>query len=299
MVLIIKENESGMTVKEYFYKVMKLSSAAVKRVKYRPSGITVNGESVTVRRVLKCGDTLELAMEDRTEDENAYTVPRELPLKIAYEDGWLTVVDKPARMPAHPSLGHKDDTVANALAYRYRGEPFVFRPVNRLDCDTSGLMLAARGKIASGRLYKSMISGEIKKAYVAVLEGELCSDGLIETFMCREGGSIVKRRVCAESDDGAKAAVTKYEVMKVGNGFTVVRAYPVTGRTHQLRVHFSYIGHPIYGDTMYGNPSEFISRQALHASFLRFPHPENGESVSIFSPLPSDIRELIKKLSER
>lgn len=298
MIINITEEQNGMTVRDYLFGVLRLSVAAVKRVKYREGGITVNGEYVTVRKVLSEGDVLYLAMEDREEDENKYTVPVEISVKIAYEDEYLTVVDKPSNMPSHPSLGHKDDTVANALAWRYRDKPYVFRPVNRLDRDTSGLMLTARGKIPAGRLYRSMVSNKIEKAYLAVVKGRLEGEGTVETYMCREGDSIVKRCVCDESHKGAKLAITEYKALFSDDGYSIVKACPVTGRTHQLRVHFASVGHPIIGDTMYGEESPYIDRHALHAYYLAFPHPQTEEALELFSPLPADIKKLIKKLNE-
>jgi len=290
----ITEQYDGLTVKEYLFRVLGFSVASVKRVKYREGGITVNGDNVTVRRILHAGDVLSLAVEDTEEEENEYTVPVDIPIDIVYEDDFVTVVNKPPFMPSHPSLGHKDDTVANALAYRYRDRPYVFRPVNRLDRDTSGLMLVARDKVSAGKLYLSMRRGEIKKAYLAVLDGKIIPEkGRIETYMCREGDSIVKRRVCEEDDPGAKIAVTDYETVEVYGERSLVRAFPVTGRTHQLRVHFASVGHPITGDTMYGEASELIDRQALHAFRLSFPHPSDGRTVSLEAPLPEDMKKLL------
>ena len=295
MIYNIGAEHDGISVKEFLFKELCFSVASVKRVKYREGGIKVNGEPVTVRRILREGDVLSLAYEDTEEDENEYTVPVDLPIDVVYEDDFVTVVDKPPFMPAHPSLGHKDDTVANALAYRYRDEPYVFRPVNRLDRDTSGLMLIARDKISAGKLYLSMRRGEICKSYLAVLDGEISPPaGRIETYMCREGDSIVKRRVCDEGERGAKIAVTEYETVRAFGEYSLVRAKPVTGRTHQLRVHFSSVGHAIVGDTMYGRESHEIGRQALHASTLSFPHPSTGETVTLEAPLPIDMRILIK-----
>lgn len=290
MKYIITEEDKGVTVKNFLYKNLKFSTAMVKRVKYREGGIKVNGETVTVRRILSVGDTLELFYEDTAEDENEYTVPIDLPIDIVYEDAYLTVVNKPPMMPAHPSLGHKKDTVANALAYRYKGAPYVFRPVNRLDRDTSGLMLIARDKPTAGTLYLSQRKGQIYKSYTAILEGTLTpTAGEIKTYMAREGDSIVKRRVCSENDPGAKIAVTSYETLFSEGDISVVKAHPVTGRTHQLRVHFAHMGCPILGDTMYGNPSERISRQALHAASLQFPHPVTGEILRLRASLPEDM----------
>ena len=292
----ITDEDNGVTVKNYLYGKLKFSTAMVKRVKYREGGIKVNGENVTVRRALSAGDVLELLYEDRSEDENEYTVPVDIPIEIVYEDEFLTVVNKPPMMPAHPSLGHKNDTVANALAYRYKGAPYVFRPVNRLDRDTSGLMLIARDKLAAGKLYLSQRKGEIHKSYIAILEGALePPSGEITTYMAREGDSIVKRRVCDETDPGAKIAVTRYETLLSAENISVVRAVPVTGRTHQLRVHFSHMGCPIFGDTMYGSPSELISRQALHAAHLDFPHPATGDIISLDAPVPEDMIGLLSE----
>lgn len=297
MEYIIGEKEAGLTVKQYLYDILHFSSASVKRVKYREGGIMLDGERVTVRRVLQAGDVLTLAFEDREQDENIYTVPVNLDIGIVYEDRYITVVDKPPFMPSHPSQGHKLDTVGNALAFRYRDKPFVFRPVNRLDRDTSGLMIVARDKVTAGKVYRSMRKGEIQKSYLAILDGVLPKgENTLESFMCREGDSIVKRRICKESDDGAKRAVTVYRVLSSTDCATLVRAEPVTGRTHQLRLHFSSIGCPITGDTLYGRESMLISRQALHAEKLSFVHPESGKRINLRSPLPSDMEKLVREL---
>lgn len=294
MKIVIDKAHDSWSVKEYLYREMSLSTASVKRIKYRDGGITVDGAPVTVRHILREGETLDLAVEDRLEDENKYTLPANIPIEIIYEDDAVIVVNKPPSMPAHPSLGHKLDTVANALAYRYGDKPFVFRPVNRLDRDTSGLMLVARDKISAYNLYLSMRRGEIKKTYLALLDGVIDpSCGRIETYICREGESIVKRRVCDECAPGAKIAITDYETVSVSCGRTLVRAVPVTGRTHQLRVHFASVGCPITGDSMYGNASPLINRQALHAATLSFPHPSTGERITFEAPLPDDIANII------
>lgn len=297
MIYIIDEKDNGITVKDFLFKKLRLTVAAVKRVKYRENGITVNGNNVTVRYILKTGDTLELLMEDTKEDENEYTVPVDLPIETVLDDEHFIIVNKPPFMPAHPSLGHKDDTVANALAFRYRDKPFVFRPVNRLDRDTSGLMLIAKGKVSAGRLYFTQQNKEIEKSYIAILDGVISPPkGTIETYMCREEGSIVKRRVCDENEIGAKIAVTEYETLCANEKACVVKATPVTGRTHQLRVHFAHKDCPIYGDTMYGEPSEYINRQALHACTLSFPHPSGSGKITAEAQLPDDMKKLLETL---
>lgn len=289
MEFLIDEKTAGKTVKEFLFHDLKYSNGMVKKLKFRECGITVNGNPVTVRFKLSDGDVLRLRTEDTEEDTCPYMIPVDLPIKIAYEDDNLTVVDKPPMMPAHPSYMHRLDTVANALAFRYSDKPFVFRPVNRLDRDTSGLMLTSRTRLAASKLYQSMISGDITKMYIAILSDKPKSDsGIIKTYMKRKADSIIERCVCSEDDPKAKIAITAYKVLYSCGDYTVVMASPVTGRTHQLRVHFSHIGCPLLGDTMYGGNVDKIGRHALHSAFLSFPHPD-GEIIEVFSQLPEDM----------
>lgn len=291
-ILIDKEN-AGKNIRTLLRGDMGYSSGMLKKLKFSHGGILVNGEFQTVRYELSEGDVLSIACEDTDSDVSPYIIPFDLDIGIAYEDTHLTVVDKPHNMPAHPSFGHRDDTVANALAYRYSGEPYVFRPVNRLDRDTSGLMICARTRPAAFKLYKSMVNSDIKKVYIAVLSGKPeNSQGIIRTYVSRCEDSIVKRRICSEKEDGAKEAVTVYKTLFCKAKYTVVAASPLTGRTHQLRLHFAHIGCPIAGDTMYGDPSPEIERHALHAAALRFPHPESGEILTVTSPIPRDMMKL-------
>lgn len=294
-IVITRENE-GKTIRDYLKRDLSFSSGFLKKLKAREGGITVNGSFVTVRYVLRAGDTLCLADEDREEDTSPYIFPVDLPIRIAYEDPFVTVCDKPRAMPAHPSYSHRDDTVANALAYRYRNTPYVFRPVNRLDGDTSGLMLTANDRLSAVKLYKSMTGGEIGKMYVAVLEKEPSEDmGVIDLHMKRCDQSIITRRVADPEEEGARRAITVYKKVCTleESGECVVLASPVTGRTHQLRVHFSALGAPMVGDYLYGKEDDRILRHALHASYLSFPHPRKHETVHVFSPLPEDIRGLL------
>ena len=221
----------------------------------------------------------------------------DLPLDVLYEDADVVVPAKPADMPTHPSFGHYEDTVANALAYRYAREeiPFVFRPVNRLDRNTSGLLLIARNRMAAGTMFSAMRQGEIRKLYLAVLEGELSEeDGLIETYLRRTAESIIVREVCG-ADGGGDFARTRYRVLAKGQGKNLVAAVPLTGRTHQLRVHFSYLGCPLVGDDLYGTPSDGIGRHALHSAILSFPRPSDGTRTTVYAPLPEDMLGLAER----
>lgn len=297
MQYLISEEEAGTSLLHWIRETLHPSSKMLKYLKYKPDGICVNGENRTVRYLLQTGDRVELSLTDDADASGI--VPRDLPLKILYEDDQLVVPSKPAGMPTHPSRDHADDTVANALAFRYRtaGIPFVFRPVNRLDRNTSGLLLVARNKLAAGRLTEQLQAGTFEKRYLAVLDGELReSSGSICTCLHRTAKSIIVRETCPPTEPDAEPAHTEFRVLATVPGHTLVLARPITGRTHQLRVHFASVGHPITGDDLYGSPSPQINRQALHALFLSFPHPIRGERISLTAPLPPDLRTLVEAL---
>lgn len=290
MTIIADRSLEGVTVKELLSRRLGFSSRMIKKLKFSPGGILVNGSFVTVRYELREGDALTLAVEDRPEDVSPYTVPVDLPLDVIYEDGWITAVNKPAGMPSHPSHGHRLDTVSNALAYRYRGENYVFRPVNRLDRDTSGCMLTSNTRDASYKMYRAMTEGRIGKEYLAVADGELEEDGgVIDRPIGRVATSIITRRI----DPDGKEAVTRFSVLARGRGKTLLLLTPLTGRTHQIRVHLASLGHPVTGDDMYGRRSDGIGRQALHCLSTSFPHPATGERTVVFAPPPDDMDALV------
>lgn len=296
MRIVITENENGLILREYLLRRQKLSLRLLKQLKYSPDGITVNGKRVTVRYKLCTADVLELRMEDSLMTEKI--APVDLPLDILYEDDDLVVPAKPAGMPTHPSHDHYRDTVGNALVYRYEqaGTPFLFRPINRLDKDTSGLLLVARNRMACGRLNREMTLGHIRKSYLAILEGTLTpAEGRIDNYMKRTDESIIVRRVCGE-DEGGDRAITEYRTLALSPaGYSLVEARPLTGRTHQLRVHFAHLGHPIVGDELYGHGHPDMPRQALHARTLCFPHPSRGENMTFCAPLPPDMSDFLTR----
>ena len=291
---IITENDNEKTVKDILKYELRLSMAHIKHLKFIENGITLNGEHATVRRTVKTGDVLELATED-TQNGSRLT-PTDISLDIIFEDEYIVIPNKPPFMPTHPSHLHHGDTLADALAFRYAKQnfPFVFRPINRLDRNTSGLTLIAKGRISAAALSKSMQEGKIKKQYLAILEGELKTDeGIIETHITRTDKSIIVRRVCS-ADEGGDLAITKYKVVCRKNGYTLVLASPITGRTHQLRVHFAHIGHPIVGDDIYGHETPLLPRHALHAIKLKLEHPNDNRELTFSAPLPNDMRTFIE-----
>ncbi len=288
----------GMTV----YGVLRASGASgtlIKRMKARPHGITLNGCDVTVRARVTHGDVLFADDSDTFDDENDYILPSEDIVDIIYEDDGVFVVNKPSGMPTHTSHGHRTDTLANAMCaeYRRRGLPFVFRAVNRLDGDTSGAVLLAKSKLTAYMLSSAIRDGRVKKTYIAVLEGEipLCcgQTDTVVSYIRRRADTIILRESANTPDGGGDYAKTEYTCLFKGDGISIVAAEPVTGRTHQLRVHFSSIGAPIVGDELYGGHRELINRQALHSYRISF--PTAGGAVSVTAPLPDDIMKLTGK----
>ena len=295
MDILIDEALAGQCIRRVLQVELKLSTKMIRSLKYRPLGIAVNGKSVTVRHILSLGECLSLALED-SESSPALT-PVELPLDILYEDADIVVPAKPADMPTHPSHDHYTDTVANALAFRYQQEgiPFVFRPINRLDRNTSGLLLIARNKRAAGKLTQQMQRGEIQKTYLAVAVGEMPEgEGVIDVPLHRSAESIIVREACSPTAPDADAACTEYRVLATENGYSLLLVRPLTGRTHQIRVHFAHTGYPLVSDDLYGTPSPLIGRHALHAYQLSFRHPLTEEKMTLTAPLCDDMRALVE-----
>lgn len=304
-----------------FLRGVGYSHKAVSRLKRLENGILLNGVRVTVRATLREGDLLSLAVEDQAEEVNESLSPWDVPLNIIYEDEWLLALNKPPFMPTHPSAGHQGDTLANAVAayFQKKGLPFIFRAVSRLDRDTSGIVLLAKDKHTASLLAAMMEAGEIRKSYLALLRGSFPSEislpppesgnasviaetnGCICTHLRRKESSKMLRETFWIPCEGTVPAVTEYEVLDSsavsGDRLTLVRAHPKTGRTHQLRVHFSFCGHPVLGDTLYGSADRRIDRQALHAEALSFTHPISGAEMNLRAPLPEDMLNLTKEFS--
>ena len=293
MEYLIKDTSDGKTVLSILKGELGFSHATVKHLKFKPMGISVGGKQVTVRYTVKAGDVLSLAVEDEQTPEKL--TPSDLKLQIAYEDADAVVPNKPADMPTHQSFGHYGDTVANALSYKYTSEgiPFVFRPVNRLDRNTSGLLLIAKNRISAAYLSEAMREGRIRKQYIAILRGNLTEDsGVIDTYMRRTAESIIVRENCGEGEGGDRA-ITEYRVVCRSETHCMVCASPITGRTHQLRVHFAGLGCPIEGDDLYGAPSALIDRHALHSYMLTFP-AKDGSEITVCASLHNDMLSLAR-----
>lgn len=226
--------------------------------------------------------------------------PEPVELEVVYEDEHLVVVDKPAGMPVHPGPAHGGGTLVNALLARYPDLPGiggVQRPgiVHRLDKDTSGLIIVARTQAAHAALSEQLKRREVQKTYLALLEGQLRPDeAMIEAPVGRDPNNRLRMMVRAE---GGREAQTIYRVRARYRGYCLVEASPVTGRTHQLRVHFASLGHPVAGDPVYGHASALVSRQFLHSWRLRLRHPINGRELSLEAPLPPDLQSVLDRLA--
>ena len=291
MKIIIGPEYDNLTVKKILFDRLGFSRAAVIRLKNLPDGIMLDGKRVTVRASVREGQKLTLAAEDREEDENPYLVPWKTDLDGLYEDDDCMVINKPSGMPTHPSHGHRGDTLANAFAalMESRGMPCVFRPVNRLDRETSGTVLCALTKHAAARLGKAMSEGKIQKRYRALLcASDMPDSGVIEGYVVRARESIILREF-RESGTESEYSVTRWKKLSSDGKYTWVEAEPVTGRTHQLRVHFAHIGAPISGDKLYGNGDDApCKRLALHACSLTFPVADGG-TVTVTADMPAEM----------
>ena len=293
MEFLVDQKHDGVLLRSYLKGTCGVPSRLMTQLKKRPEGITVNGKHVTVRYILRAGDLLRVDVDDSVPQE-AFP-PVELPFTILYEDDDLLIVDKPPNMPTHPSAGHNGDTLANGLTWLFeqRGEPFVFRPVSRLDRNTSGIITLAKNQYAAGILCKAMKAHQIKKTYLAVTEGFPPKESdTVSTGTRRQKEFFVLREVCHVDDEGAALTVTAYNVRKRYANHALVELHPLTGRTHQIRVHLAYLGCPIVGDDLYGRESELISRHALHATRVELNHPSTGEAMVFESPMPEDLQRL-------
>jgi len=287
----ISEKYDNISVKDFLRRELKLSQTLLRRLKTLPDGIVLDGRRVTVRAILKAGQTLSLHTEDV--DFSPNVEPKEGSLPIVFEDESIIIINKPFGMPVHPSPGHSDDTVANILAFRAQkeGKPRVFRAVNRLDSGTGGLMCVAKNARAAALLSAELNEKAISRTYEAVLCGKLEHDeGTIDLPIGICDGSGIKRQVRVDG----QPAVTHYRVLERKEKLTRAEIRLETGRTHQIRVHFSHLGCPVWGDFMYGREEDFRG-WALFSKELSLRHPDTGEQMTFSAPLPSLFAELMSE----
>lgn len=269
--------DDGITVGELLRK-NGVSRRLMVKLKRAENGITRFGEHMRTIDRVKAGDVISLKIAD----EKLLDANPALSAAVAYEDDDVAVFDKPADMPVHPSAKHREDTLGNCFSAMYDG--LAFRPINRLDKDTSGLCAVAKNPHAA-----NVLQNEVKKVYYAVVCGKISEDGVIDAPIARAADSVIKRVV---REDGQRA-VTEYHVIKGNEKYTLLKIILHTGRTHQIRVHFAYIGHPLAGDDFYGGSCEDIEKQALHCGELKFKRVCDGKPVTVVSELREDIKKLL------
>jgi 23S rRNA pseudouridine1911/1915/1917 synthase len=290
LIEISKENE-GLRIKEYLIQNHSFSSRLLSRLKKR-NAILLNGRAVSVTKNIFRGDVLEIIFEK----EKLNYEPIEMPLDILYEDGDILVLNKPPFLVVHPTKTHLSNTLANGIAFYFQNNNIhkKIRFVNRLDMDTSGIIIIAKNSYAHQFVQKQMEDQSIQKKYNALIEGQFPFDeGTINLPVGKENKGDIKRKVFNEG----KNALTKFKkIDDFGKNGALLEVELITGRTHQIRVHFNHYNNPLVGDSLYGEPSKLINRHALHSTYLKLKVPRKKEPVEIYSKLPEDIIQLIKQL---
>ncbi|MBE4909400.1 RluA family pseudouridine synthase [Bacillus luteolus] len=287
----ITEESNGILIKD-FLKEKHISKAALTDIKFDGGDIIVNGLTVTVRYALRTGDYLSVVFPYESPSKELVSEP--IPLNIVYEDKYILIVNKPAVISTIPSREHPRGSLANALKYYYESIELAstIHIVNRLDRDTSGLLIVAKHRHVHHLFSEQQKKGEIFRRYEAVVHRVIQKDsGRIIAPIGRKSDSIIEREV---REDGQFAA-TNYNVLKRYDNHTHISLKLETGRTHQIRVHMAYLGHPLLGDTLYGGLRDHITRQALHCCEVRFLHPILQEEMKFEIDLPDDMKELLKE----
>lgn len=284
----IKDNKY-INVKHVLKEEFNMSDRLILKLKTNQK-IKLNNEITYINHPINIGDTISVLID--FEEDNSNIVSVKMNLDILYEDEAMLIINKPANIPVHPSLLHYENSLSNGIKCYFDeiGLKKKIRPVNRLDKDTSGIVIFAKNEYIQECLVKQMRNNEFKKNYIAVVNGILKEKtGTINAPIARKENSIIERCV---KDDGDKA-ITHYSVMKEFSNMSLLSIILQTGRTHQIRVHMSHIGHPIVGDSLYGSTSNHISRQALHAYNVKFIHPITKKNMDITADIPNDISGLI------
>lgn len=289
----IVQDDKYHTVKEVIKSYYNVSDRLLTKLK-KNKHILLNNSFSNINSIIKLGDEIQINLD--FEEESSNIIPKQMALDILFEDDSLIIINKSSNMAIHPSILHFENSLSNGLKYYFNSKNIKkkIRPVNRLDKDTSGIVVFAKNEYIQESLIKQMKSHDFKKEYYAILEGFIENKKQkIIAPISRKQNSIIEREVSEKGD----FAVTHLELIKNfeynNTKLAFVKFILETGRTHQIRVHSKYINHPILGDSLYGNPSILISRQALHAYKIDFIHPITKKNMEIIAPIPDDIKRIL------
>ncbi len=281
---VVPQEYHGEMLQTFLRRACGLSYRMVVKLKRVEGGMTVDGKPWRSIDRVDAGQQVVLRMPtDAVRIEGA-----DMPLSIPYEDEYILMIDKPPYLAVHPSAGKPEPTLANAVVgyFERKGTPLSFRPVNRLDRNTSGLLMAAKSPhIAFAMAQKP------QKVYYAIVLGELQGEGTVDQPIRVKEGCTITREV----GEGGKDSVTHWRALATDGEITLVRVVLETGRTHQIRVHMAWLGHPLAGDTMYGTDETVLPRHGLHCAHTMFTHPVTGQEVRVTSPIPEDMRSLLEQ----
>ena len=290
----IEESFHGNTILQFLKKHLYTDKAII-ALKKTPEGILLNDTWAYVNQKISSGDILTIKIVETDSSENI--VPENLNIDIVYEDEDILVVNKASNMPVHPSQNHYTGTLANAIAgyFASQNKPFIFRCVNRLDRDTTGLTILCKHQLASGILSNMVSERLIKRTYMAICQddGSLPEHGTVDAPIGRKEGSTIERIVDFEHGEHAVTHFTRLHHDPVKQ-LSLIQLRLETGRTHQIRVHMSHLGHPLIGDDLYGGDCSLITRQALHSFSLRFTHPITLQEMYFEQPIPDDMSTSLK-----
>ena len=288
--------EEGTKIREYLKTELGLSTRLIRSASINKK-IFVNGQVVKMNRVLTLGEIIKIDLE---KDESQDIAPEKMDIDVVYEDEDILVVNKKPFMVVHPTKSYQSGTLANGIInyFMESKQNCIVRLVSRLDMNTSGLIIIAKNQFSHGMLSKEMSENKVEKRYLAIVHGIMEEkQGTIDLPIYKpEGVENGTKRII---DERGQRSITHYKVVEEFNEASLVECKLETGRTHQIRVHLNHLGHPIYGDTLYGNgeeEEELIKRQALHAYGLNFKSPRTGEELALRAELPEDMKELINKL---
>ena len=291
----INKNDVYTNLKEVLKIQFKLSDRLLLKLK-RNNKIYINNKIANINSKIVHGDTISILID--FEEDNSNIVPTKMDLNIVYEDDSYVIINKPAGIPIHPSMDHFTDSLSNGVKYYFNQIKLYkkLRPGNRLDKNTSGLVIFAKNEYIQECLVREMKDNTFYKEYLAICNGKFTKQSdIINAPIARKSDSIIERCVNENGD----TAITEYTVLdyQPNPDISIVKCILKTGRTHQIRVHLSYIGHPILGDTLYGTTSHLIDRQALHDYKISFIHPITNIKVNYMAELPSDMKKLINTIN--